>query len=439
MPVGSFDATLRKKNTTEMRITINWEDDGNANGIRPEAVDVIIYRRKKEYDTVTLTAMNGWTYVAELPLGFLVSYTVGEKVVPEGYTMESSGDWRTGYTITNKRIVEKQPVEEQIDDDPPSIDDTGDIKEKVIDYPPVTSTKIHIFLAGRNLTLLKEYLWALDQDMSESLHEYGMTYFTRDSIVDIAERKRKLETFLNIFDTGDWTYPKGDGNGKTYVFTISPSGEQTNMIDFVFHCAGPNIQADIDPASADAIWLLADGLIYKDESCFDSYTKYLQGIIEGLPKSGEGVSKPACLIMSQIEEVGHFSSITGKTELPKNVRQKIQETAEKCFGTYCKERIPVALIPVQVYGGLECAGMDEKGDPILRLCDSGYFQEYITENCQTPGFYTLQQICTLWQTDFFVNRLPDTDGLMTSIRRHYGKKFGNLKWTPYFLNGDKAL
>ena len=120
-------------------------------------------------------------------------------------------------------------------------------------------TKIHIYFVVRNLTQMREFLWSIDQDTSSILHKMGMSYFTRDFIVDIAQRKRELETFLGKFDSGNWTYSVDYETSMTYVFTISPSREQTRLLSFVFHCATPKMSADIDPDAADAIWLMTDG------------------------------------------------------------------------------------------------------------------------------------------------------------------------------------
>ena len=97
----------------------------------------------------------------------------------------------------------------------------------------------------------------------------------------------------------------------------------------------------------------------------------------------ENLSKPACLIMTQIEKVGHFTKLPYKSTYPQKSWEELKKAAIKSFGSSCG-KIPVAVIPVQVYGGLEYATKNDKGDPVLRFSNNGFHQAYITENCQIP-------------------------------------------------------
>ncbi len=72
--------------------------------VHPEAVEAVLYRDGVAYETVTLNAENGWTYVWE-ELTDEFTWTVDEKAVPEGYEKTVTND---GYdfTITNAKIFE---------------------------------------------------------------------------------------------------------------------------------------------------------------------------------------------------------------------------------------------------------------------------------------------------------------------------------------------
>ncbi|MBQ1505441.1 MAG: Cna B-type domain-containing protein [Erysipelotrichales bacterium] len=97
--------------TTTVTVEKKWEDDNDAEGIRPEAVTVALLADGKEVMTAELNEKNGWKYTFESTeetqlykykeQGKEVEYTVEEKEVPEGYVSEVDG-----YTITNYLYVE---------------------------------------------------------------------------------------------------------------------------------------------------------------------------------------------------------------------------------------------------------------------------------------------------------------------------------------------
>ena len=67
-----------------------WSDDNDAQGMRPESIDVNLLANGKVVDTVTVTAEDGWAWsFDELPVydasGAKISYTMAEAEVPAGY------------------------------------------------------------------------------------------------------------------------------------------------------------------------------------------------------------------------------------------------------------------------------------------------------------------------------------------------------------------
>ncbi|MBQ1342145.1 MAG: Cna B-type domain-containing protein, partial [Erysipelotrichaceae bacterium] len=79
-----------------------WDDKENAEGKRPEEIEVTLYANDEAVETVKLNEENGWTYKWE-GLEYSdeeyneISYTVKEDKVPEGYTMSHQ---QSGYVIT---------------------------------------------------------------------------------------------------------------------------------------------------------------------------------------------------------------------------------------------------------------------------------------------------------------------------------------------------
>lgn len=304
---------------------------------------------------------------------------------------------------------------------------TGELKRPAPKAPD--GRQLHIALVSRNLSIAQEFLCSMSQNMNEALNTEGLSFYARelDSISGLIARKKRLEQFFWTFSQDDWAYPADGEMQRSYTFSISPSGSQSRTLDLVIHCVTP---ADGGlPDRADALWVLSDGLLLSHEAQADPYT---QSIREALA-SGGGKGIPTCLILSQIEGTGRFDGTGSLSKLP--------DRAWRALRTLCREYFPApcdgVLIPVQVYGGMECTGADEKGDPVLRIGRSGFYQSYIPDNCQIPGLYTIQAAAAARQMDFFADA-PE-GGLLSGIRRHYSAKFGTPEWTPDSLRDKEDV
>ena len=93
-----------------------WDDDNNADGIRPASVTVHLYANDKDTGkTLTLNETNGWKGTFEnldaTVGGVPISYTVKEEPVP-GYDCTQKGDQQTGFTLTNTlaRVITITPA-----------------------------------------------------------------------------------------------------------------------------------------------------------------------------------------------------------------------------------------------------------------------------------------------------------------------------------------
>ena len=107
-----------KKPLISVKVTKVWDDEDDAEGIRPETLNVKLLANGKDAGKVlVLSATTEWTgeftdldkYDAD---GKAITYTVEEEV-PEGYVVAYSGDQESGFTITNT----------------PDVPDTGDHSE----------------------------------------------------------------------------------------------------------------------------------------------------------------------------------------------------------------------------------------------------------------------------------------------------------------------
>ena len=88
-----------------------WDDGDDADGLRPESIEVRLFANGELAASATVTAADGWAFAFEgLPKfdsdGSEIRYSVDEASVPDGYEMTV-----TGYVITNTHVpAEPEPV-----------------------------------------------------------------------------------------------------------------------------------------------------------------------------------------------------------------------------------------------------------------------------------------------------------------------------------------
>lgn len=309
--------------------------------------------------------------------------------------------------------------------------------QPIITEPSVDSVKLHIMLIGRNLSVLQEFLCSMNENMSETLHTEGLSYYTREleSVSEIVEKKKRLERFFWTFSRSDWECAEDEVYEKTYIFTISPSGNQTKAIDLVMHCITPRSQTRSSWDKTDAVWLMTDGLLLDEDRDCDPYLRFVQDTLDHMPRQGaKAPQKPICLILSQIERLGHYQTSGSKVRLSGSVKDQLRGLCEDCFAPVLHDAMNVAVFPVQVYGGMEYVTVDSKGDPVQRLSQNGFYQSYIPEGCQFPGLYTLQCIANSHDVSIFAGE--HDGGLIQKIRRIYGVKLGDANWGPMLLQSE---
>ena len=90
-----------------------WMDENNQDGIRPESIEIELFADSEEtdVDNLTLNAENNWkgtfTDLPELhEAGEVITYTIEEVDVPEGYESDVDGDMSEGFNITNSYTPE---------------------------------------------------------------------------------------------------------------------------------------------------------------------------------------------------------------------------------------------------------------------------------------------------------------------------------------------
>ena len=96
---------------TSVTATKAWDDNSDADGIRPASVQFQLYANGTPLGApVTVTKddswMHTWTNLNEKESGTVITYTVKEVDVPSGYTSAITGDATSGFTITNTHTPE---------------------------------------------------------------------------------------------------------------------------------------------------------------------------------------------------------------------------------------------------------------------------------------------------------------------------------------------
>ena len=100
---------------TKVTVTKAWSDNNDQDGKRPQDIKVQLYAGKDKFgEEVTLNTGNNWSYIWTgldvKKAGTVISYSVKEVNVPEGYTSTVSGDAKNGFTITNSHTPETTQV-----------------------------------------------------------------------------------------------------------------------------------------------------------------------------------------------------------------------------------------------------------------------------------------------------------------------------------------
>ena len=101
---------------TSIQVTKAWDDNNNQDGIRPNQIEVILYKNGQTTNqTLTLKAESAWVGTfSNLPVyeeGNKIQYTVREVNTPDGYVAGGEGTETNQYTITNRHTPETTSIE----------------------------------------------------------------------------------------------------------------------------------------------------------------------------------------------------------------------------------------------------------------------------------------------------------------------------------------
>ncbi|QQK08770.1 Cna B-type domain-containing protein [Miniphocaeibacter halophilus] len=121
LPIQTLAST-----TGEVNVKVNWSDNENKNGKRPESVEVELFANEKSVGTATLNERGKWSYkwagLAKEEKGKAINYTVKEKTFPSEYII--SKNTKGGLiTITATYKVEENKVVETSSTKAPKVEE----------------------------------------------------------------------------------------------------------------------------------------------------------------------------------------------------------------------------------------------------------------------------------------------------------------------------
>ena len=105
---------------TQIQVIKKWDDDENSAGERPEEIQIQLLNDGKEVETITLSKENNWRYTWT-DLEPSSEWTVVEKDVPEGYTVDLEQDGNI-FVFTN---IYEEPTDDFEDEGDNTPDSSG--------------------------------------------------------------------------------------------------------------------------------------------------------------------------------------------------------------------------------------------------------------------------------------------------------------------------
>lgn len=300
---------------------------------------------------------------------------------------------------------------------PPPVREAPPEQPKIGAYQDVAGDRMQIAVIARNTKLAQEFLCAVKDNMTKVQSEGLVLFSTENSTIsDITAAKNRLDRgFFNR--VVQWRYPADAQTGKNYVFRMSPSAKETTRIELVFQCGTPGA---LNISGAAAIWVLLDG--HATEQNPDAYEQAVCDLL----RNTDG--KPVYLLMAHVESLSCFREVLGRFNYPVTAYQKLLDISTGLMGDLKQK---ATVLPVQIYGGMEYAGMDEDGQPVLMLNTSG---SYKCVGCELPLLYTVAQLCQLRNKNYFESSI--SGGYLLAYRRYIQKLYEGKVCQPEQIGGD---
>lgn len=152
---GEVLPPIEPDETVQLKILKLWKGETNRT-VRPQSIEVEIFRNGASYKTVILSEENHWSYTwTTEDVG--ADWMVVERNVPPGYTMTLE-ERTTTFILTNTQLPDEPPSEDPSKEDPPPVvppkGPTPTDSPKTGDTPHILLYTILMYVSGVILILL---------------------------------------------------------------------------------------------------------------------------------------------------------------------------------------------------------------------------------------------------------------------------------------------
>lgn len=293
--------------------------------------------------------------------------------------------------------------------------------------PKEGKTSLSIILVGRTQKMMREYLCSMKRNMDEALVGSSLTFYTKEhrTITEIVAANKELDNIFWEAKDENWVREaaRQEENPERYIFSISPAGKQTLCLEICFTCITPEASERAFDR-ADAVWILTDVPGMEED---DEYIKAVRSLVSELSGKAETESGFGMFfLISYFEHRARFQGSGAETILPAPASKRLYELWKQNFGAYAEKK-GVGIYMVQVYGGLNYAGRNEKGELLWQIGRNGYYQKYVPVCCHLPVYGSIDRSREF--NDFFEKQEGSFlwSELQKSFAVHLGEKEGFLQ------------
>lgn len=257
--------------------------------------------------------------------------------------------------------------------------------------------RISVLLVGYSQRTICNFLCSMNMNMNDIAGEAGLAFYTEDhqTMSRMIEAKKRLDgIFYSRQSAAEQPDEEESCKMQRYAFRLSLAGRQSRCVEFEITCVTREQVQQSGPQQFDALWIL------EEEPHLEQGTG-ISGVY-GLCKESGNEEKPVLFLASQFEHLERFRVLEREVSLSYETKEKLAEYIRTSWEREAGFTEAVCrMIPVQIYGGLEFAGWDERGEGKLEVSKSGFYQRYIPVGCQMPLIYTVEAYVGSGRTDYF--------------------------------------
>ena len=224
---------------TSITVDKVWLDGNNADGTRPDSIEVELLANGSQIDTngtyvATLNAANNYSYTwTDVPVetenGITIPYSVVERNVPTGYRVSYSGNTEDGFVVTNTQTTSISGTKTWVDNNNDHSSDTITVN-LYADGTEYASKEVSAATGWSyefdNLPMYKadgsEIVYTVDEELTNnnyvvSINGYDITNTLASTTVSISAEKELIGDTSLVGNKFSFTVTLVDANGNAVV------------------------------------------------------------------------------------------------------------------------------------------------------------------------------------------------------------------------------